>query len=371
MIYFLVNNNYHMLDVNEHCKELVEYKKSLIQIPHTLDIITSNESFVNILTYETTFTGILNFFNIYKVKEKEREIKKSLNITSDDILFVYTEYEVLNQYIIYLFKKANAKVYIIEDGGFPTYLTFSVKNDDKLSFKQSVKKIYLNYFLGYDFVEFLKYNNIVFPLINEKFIDGVLLYLDVDIIRNIKKFIISKNQNKLSLDDDIAIFLNEDMYSHYCTKEEYIKILENILLNMSKKFKKVYFKFHPRETAENKQWQLKVINQLSKITVIEENMPVEILLEKYNAKYIFSFLSAALLNVNAMGVVPIYIYHLYPDISNNSVFKYISLILNKANYKFMKADFNINNVGFKTDIKNSSTFMLNNFIEDIKYMSDR
>lgn len=364
MIYFLVNNNYQLIDVYEQCQSLKSYEKSLIQIPHTLECIENKKDFKNIFTFYTPFKGAKNFFNIFKVKKKQKEIRLKLDIDKNDILFLYTEYEILNQYIINLFKKVGAKVYVIEDGGFPTYLTYGVRNEGGLTIKQNVKLLYLKYILGYRFVQFLKYNNIIFPQIDEKYIDGVLLYLDVDIVRNIKKFLLYKNQKKLKLNDSKAIFLNEKMYDYYCSKDEYRLILEDCMCQMTRKFTKVYFKFHPRETNENQKWQLKVLKQYSNVEIIEEKAPIENLLEKYDAKYVFSFLSAALLNISAMGTVPVYIYHLYDKISQNNIFRQIDLILKNADYKFINENYNVDNVGFSDKQNNGIT--ITDFLKGIK-----
>ena len=363
MIYFLVNNNYHMLDVFEHCKNIKKYDKSLIQVPHTLSVLESDENFTNVLTYNTPFSDIKSYLNIFRIRKTESLIKKTLIVNPNDILFVYTEYEVLNQYIINIFKKAGAKVYVIEDGGLPTYLTYGVRNDSALPFKQKIKIFCLKHILGYRFVEYLYYNKIVFPQINEKYIDGVILYLDVNIIRNIKKYVIKKNTKKLKLDTNKAVYLNEKMYTAYCSLEEYIQILDNILLNMSQKFEKVYFKFHPRETEENKRLQIEIILRYKNVIIIQENTPIENLLEKYDARYVFSFMSAALLNVNSLGAIPVYIYHLYNKMSENNVFKQIDLILKQASYKFLDSYKNIGEVGFTSTLNDCKHENLNHLLE--------
>lgn len=354
MIYFLVNNNYHLINVFENCNNLKDYKKSLIQVPHTLDKINNNKFFVNIFTYDTPFNKTKNFLNLYRIKKIEKQIKDNLKIKPNDILFVSTEYEILNQYIISLFKMNNAKVYILDEG-LATYLTYSMKSDKQLPLKVRAKLFYTKYILNYNFVEYLYINNLVYPLINERYIDGVFLYLDVNIVRNINKYIIKKDIKKKILNSKNAIFLNQDMYYHYYSKEEHEVILEDILLKMSNSFQKIYFKFHPRETEVDKNWQLKILSKFKKIYVIDENLPIETIVEKYDAKYIFSFLSAALLNLNAVGIIPVYIYHLYQNISKNSIFEEISNILINSKYIFIDKKFNnILDVGFKNSLENNS-----------------
>ncbi|MDH4944068.1 polysialyltransferase family glycosyltransferase [Sulfurimonas sp. C5] len=364
MIYFLVNNNYHLLDVYEHCKNLRKFEKSLIQIPHTLECISKDENFNNIFIFKTPFSKMKNYFNIINVKKIERKVKSKLTINANDILFVYTEYEILNQYIITLFKKNGAKVYVIEDGGFPTYLTYSIEDTEPLSLKEKIKLFYFNYFLGYRFVNFLKYNNLIFPQINENYLDGVLLYLDINIVRNIKKFLLSKNKKQLDLDKSKALFLNEKIYEYYCSKSEYSDILKICIEKMIDKFEIVYFKFHPKETEENKLWQLKILNQYSNVEIIQDNSPVENLLVIYKTKYVFSFLSAALLNLNAQGAVPVYIYHWFDNILENNVFQNIDNILHNIGYKFINKNCEITDVGFSS--KNYDDLKLDTFLKEIK-----
>jgi hypothetical protein len=351
LIYFMVNNNYQLLDVYEHCKNLKSYDISLIQIPHTLDIVAKHSIFARVYTFESPFKGLMNALNIANVRMVEKDIEKSLIFTERDTLFFYTEYEVLNQFVIRTFKAVGGLVYLIEDGGLPTYLTYGVKSNAKLNIRERLKLFYFNYVVQYDFVEFLKYNNVIFPQINEKYIDGVLLYLDVSIVRNIKKHLISRSRNDLKLDESKAIFLNEKMYNSYCSKEEYRLILEDCFKKMINNFNKVYFKFHPRESESNKLWQLEILAKYPSIELISDNAPIEKLLEEYQAKYIFSFLSAALLNINALGGIPVYLYPLYEQLSKNVVFKKLDSILTGANYSFIGNDFDVANVGFGDPIQ--------------------
>jgi hypothetical protein len=346
MIYFLVNNDYHLVDVLNHSRDLKDYEKILIQIPHNLKMLKEHPIFDKCLIYESPFKNKKNFFNFFKIKQIEKQIE-SLEITNKDILFLYTEYEILNQVFIYKFKQKGAKIFIIEDGGFPTYVTYNVDGEKILPLKHLIKLFYLKYILNYKFINFLYYNKIVFPQIEDEFIDGVLLYLDVPIKRNIKKFILRKKDNLVKLDDEKVVFLNEKIYDYYCEKNIYRKILNDILLNLSNNFKKVYFKFHPRETEEDKSWQIDIIQKYKNIKIINDNCPIEDLIEIYNAKYVVSFLSAALLNLTPKGVVPVYIFHLFDEIKNIPVFKNIKYILDKLNYNFLKKYEDFENVSFK------------------------
>ena len=361
MTYFLINNNYHLIDLSLHYTIMQNKDISLIQIPHTLEVLGEDDRFRNIYTFQTPFKELKNYFNPFKVKQSEKEINNQLNLSKNDTLFVYTEYELLNQYIIAKFKNCGAKVYVIEEG-FMTYNTYSISSDNKLNLKMKIKLFYLKYILSYEYVEFLFFNNIVFPQINEKYIDGILLYFDVPISRNIQKYMIKKVKNKIFLDETKTIFLNEKMYDYYCTKDEHEVILHDILLNLSKLFLNVYFKFHPSETEKNINWQLEIIEHYPNIIIIKDKSPIEDILEQYNAKYIFSYFSVALLNVYAMNATPIYIFHKYKVFSNSVVLNNVQNILKSFGYNFLKNYEEFSEVGFKS-ISNINKYILDDILK--------
>ncbi|MDQ5929211.1 MAG: hypothetical protein QG594_989, partial [Bacteroidota bacterium] len=140
MIYFLINNNYHLYDVKLHLNNLANFKVSLLQVPHTLDEITNDIAalFVEVFTFQRLIESKLNYVNIFRLSKLYKNIKNSLHIGSNDVLFVYTEYELLNHYLIACFKNAGAKVYIIDEG-IATYLTYSMLSDKPVPVKERFK----------------------------------------------------------------------------------------------------------------------------------------------------------------------------------------------------------------------------------------
>lgn len=356
MIYFLINNNYHFVDVNKHLDNLKDFDKSLIQIPHTLELVKEDKNFKNIYTFYSPFLGVKNFFNYFKIKQTHNCIKNKLRINKNDMLFVYSEYEYLNQYIINFFKRNNARVYILDENSLSTYLIHQVCSDKTLPLKKRIMYLWIKYIIKYNYTKYIFYNNIVFPQVKDEFIDGILLYNDVKIKRNITKYLIKKDFNKLILDDNKALFLNEKMYDYYCTKLEHLRILDDILNNLSQNFDIVYFKFHPRENELDKEWQYKVIEKYKNIKIIKDNSPIENIIGEYSARYIFSFFAVALLNLKDLGAIPIYLFHLYDEIMKNNAFKEHYSTLLTLNYQFLK-DYSISNfdsVGFNNYSQNDT-----------------
>ncbi len=50
MIYFLVNNDYHVYDVNTIIYDMPDVPISLIKIPHSLNLIEDNERYNEVFT---------------------------------------------------------------------------------------------------------------------------------------------------------------------------------------------------------------------------------------------------------------------------------------------------------------------------------
>ena len=375
MIYFLVNNEYHLLDVYDHCNQISDLDKSLIIIPHNFNYdnrkISEKTNFTTIYRYKSPFRG-WGFFNIFKIRRVCQQIEKELFICKNDVLFVYTEYEILNQYIIKIFKKKGAMIYVIEDGGLPTYLTFNIDNDGSFSLKEMIKLFFVNRILKWDHVRFLKYNEIIFPQIEDKYLDGVLLYFKLTIRRNINTYFILKDVEKLALDEESAIFLNERIYDYYCSKEEYLSLLGDALRKITGKFRKVYFKFHPREHEEDQLWQLHVINKYP-VEIINDPKPFEVLLDNLKTRYVFSFLSAALLNSYFYGAIPVYIYHHYEILRKNKIFCDIDKLLMSLGYRYIDVNYdNINEIGFQPGNGNDKEVEFKTFKEFLRcvYMCD-
>ena len=152
MIYFLVNNNFHLYDVKLHISNFKKQQDfSLIQIPHTLNPQKEDANFKKIFTYQTPFQGKkkINFLYIHRLHNK---IKSDLqNISEKDFLFFYTEYECLNHYIVKLFKEKGAKTFLI-DQGIATYILLNCNSTSvyKLPLRLRIKLFALRKLFGYN-----------------------------------------------------------------------------------------------------------------------------------------------------------------------------------------------------------------------------
>ena len=351
MIYFLINNNFHLIDAEKHLEDLKESKTALIKIPHKLTI-TSQHVFDREMEFPNLITNLKDHFNLLRIFSIHRKIRSELkNIQPNDILLFYTEYEFLTHYIINIFKKKKAKVILIEEG-FPTYITFSSLPDTNLPLKKKFLNTYLKYILGYRYSKMVSLSDRPTSIIDDKQIDKILLYTKINIKRNIETGFLSTKQILFdSPREDTVLFLNEGLYGFYVSMEIYLDMIDDILKKLSSHFEHIYFKFHPREKDKDKILTETIIKKYPKTKIITDNTPVELMINEIGAKYITSFSSQTLLYLSNSNCFLLYIFHLYPELMKHKGYMSIKNMLDQMNYNFMNdwSEIKKTNIGFYQD----------------------
>lgn len=365
MVYFLINNNFHYYDISIHLPSLSDYRLSLIQVPHTLDVPPSEREFEKIYTFKTPFAGLKSHLKVNNIKKTQRNIHDQINPGFDDVLFFYTEFEILNQYIVSFFKKSGAKVYLIEEG-LPTYISYCTKSKSNLFFKYRLKEFYFKKILNYDFVKYLSLNGFGYPQIEDSYLDGAAFYFDVKTLRDVESYHISKDVRKIdTLNSDDVVFLNEEMYLYYMDWESYVSEIRRIVSSLLEQFCTVYFKFHPREDDTSRERIRRAFGCCAGIKFVEENTPIEELIVKLQVKYAASFFSAALMNLHFMGVAPIYVYPFIPQLLRHENIKSIHRFLESVSYKFPKNLESIRKDGACDVPGGGSNFSLKDFLQSL------
>lgn len=351
MIYFLVNNSYQLYDSRIH---LCDFKLSgfgvgLLEVPHSLenpnyagfDVIYSFNPF----QYKNIIRCWLNALSLKRILDQQIAPSKV------DVLFLYTEYEPFNQLIAARFKNAGARVYLIEDGGFATYVPFRSELSEPLTIKEVIQEIVARACPGISCLRFHKMNGIVFPWMKDAILDGVCLYRPVKIAREIDSILIKRPISvSLSSIQDTVIFLNECIYDHYQNPEKYLSGLDIIVRSLCDGFTVVYFKFHPRETNGWRQKiKYEVLDRYPELIIIKENAGIEEIVEQYRPAVVASYFSAALLNLQEKGVEPMYLYHLIEELRDQPVYIIVTSILEDWGYSF-PTDFSSVHSGYKSGI---------------------
>jgi hypothetical protein len=357
MIYFLVNNNFQLLDVETHLAELKNDDISLIKIPHNLTI-SLNYKFKEIYEFPRLINKLVDHFKLPQIISIHSKIKNNLKeISEKDTLIFYTEYEYLNHYVVNIFKEKKAKVILIDEG-FATYLSYSILENSNLGLKKKILNLYLKSILGYKNTKIVSLGQTTKTHLTDSQIDLLLLYNPLNLVRKVKtNHLKTDDRNFIGLKSNTALFLNERMYDYYVTMYEYLNIMNDILLNLSNNFETVYFKFHPRETDFEKNKIKSVIEKHPKVKIIEDNNPVELLIEKIEAKYIVSFFAQTLLYLSNSNCTPIYTIQMYPQLMKNESLKVVNSILENMGYISLNnwSEIKNENIGFTQKNKKSNS----------------
>jgi hypothetical protein len=311
MIYFLVNNNYHLdLDI-KLAKQLTNYELGLIQVPYSLNIIKANDTFLKIHHFPDKINiSIRNPFKIFSIQIK---VAKEINPKSTDFLLVHTEMDLLNQYIIQIFYKAKAKIYLLEDGtATMNYYNIIPK---PVSIKDQIREFILKKCYNFKYTEIKKYGIETIPIMKDFMFSGVIVNFGTSIKRKIPLLKLTPLKEYFEIIyKNGAIFFNQGLYLWYLKEDEYISYIED-LLAISKNFSPFYFKFHPSDTNNIKLSITKIINEKYRnIIIIPETDIAEILIDKYPVQYAITFNSTAALNLINKGIIPIFLNNLF----NNS-----------------------------------------------------
>lgn len=339
MIYFLCNNSHQLFDARHHLETFRSNGHAcvLLQVPHSL-VEPDHSGFESINTFrrfefEHLIRSWLEALSIGK------RLRRDICPSKDDILFLYTEYEPFNQLIATYFKRVGARIYLIEDGGFATYVLFKFIESEPLSIKEKAKEYLVRAVSCVKVLRFHKLNGIIFPRMSDELLNGVCLYRPTKIRRKIKTFLINRRLgNRLNCTDSSVIFLNERMYDQYQTPESYLLWLDVILKSLCDGFETVYFKFHPRESTE---WKSRiysvVLGKYPSLIIIDDDRGIENIISNYRISVAASYFSAALLNLHEIGVEPLYLYHLIDDLRGQIIYRTVTEILSDLGYAFISS----------------------------------
>lgn len=339
MVYVLINNNYHLDDFEKFRSQLNYGDVTLITVPHTLNSVDKRYGlFADVFTFESPFKGIKSSFKYTHIVNTLREVKRKIKPVEKDQLIFFTDFEILNQYIVSIFKAANARVIMLEDA----MATVTVGNMDftKLPFKDSIQKWMLKNVYGLSFLNFIaEKNSSSLPVMEDKYIDAIGLSILSPLKRKIPVHQLSVTENKINdLKKGSVLFINQDIYNFdNISFESYLEFVKKILTVLAENFEEVYFKFHPRETEEVRNRIKSLTDALDSVVLITEfKVPVERQVEQLRPGYSVSFYSNSLKSLYFKGIEPFFIYHLIPGLKDSAVGHMMTNYLQHVNYQFIE-----------------------------------
>lgn len=348
MIYFIVNNNLHYIWAGLIFKEILEVNNkqefSLIKfLPSALTMSQDDNLYKNIYVSQGLFGSFWQLLNL-KLEWRIKNNLKRIAFKKNDILFLFTEYEISNHYLVKRAKQSGSRVYIIDEG-IGTYI---INNYPHLFKGSSLKQRIIDYAIRYlngfcDSVRLTGNNTLYFPRLNDKYYDGYILFYNFPLRRNIPKIYLKFPTLKdkiTNLNPNSILILGEGLNDFYLTEREYIDSLLSVARAAVQSFKYVYFKFHHSEIKyldrqEFKRLRKELDNLKVKIIDFDKPIAVENIISKldYPPKFIVSYICTALFNLFAVGCEPIFAYHLlkrkYAD------FEVLTDLLESVDYNFI------------------------------------
>jgi hypothetical protein len=324
MIYFLVNNNYHLDFDFKLIESLNSADLALIQVPFSLDIKKGVNRFSKVYHFSNTVSlSVVKPLNFSKVR---KSIKNQLILSKTDILFVHTDIVLLNQYIIQRFLDVEAKVYLVEDGT-ATMCTYNIKSE-KASLKEQFKAFILRNLYGLNYLNVAKFGVETLFGMDDKVFKGLLVNYGKETLRNIPVYNLRREMEVFEIKyPNGGIFFNQGLYIWFCTELEYVAFLKAIL-KISYNFHPFYFKFHPSDTNSIILEITKLIKEnFQNVIIISDDENAESIINKYPVKYAITFNSTSALNLITKGIKPIFLNNFFnsqfPDKSLDEFNKFV------------------------------------------------
>jgi len=284
----------------------------------------------------------------------EADIKKYLGdipFGRGDIVFLFTEYEIANHFLVQRAKARGAKVFIVDEG-IGTYIINNYPRVSKgSSLKQRIIGEVIRHGQGFHKSQRLTGNGtLYFPRLADEYYDGYLLFYRFPIRRDIPQVHVEMpgmGEPIPNLDRDAVILLGEGLHGYHMNEGDYIRSLKMLAQAAARSFKHVYFKFHH---CELKVLDRPLFRDLQKqvrdlgINIIDfdKPVPVETLVPQldFPPRFVVGYFSTALLNLFAAGCEPIFTCHLIKD--KNFDFFVVEGLLDSIGYHLISSYDDIN-----------------------------
>jgi hypothetical protein len=329
VIYFLINNNYHLDFDNPLIQELKDYQIGLILIPFRFDKNQNNlDVFSEIHEYENNVN--LSFFNFFSIKRFLNKIKNKIKVNAEDILFVHTDMVLLNQFFIYKFYNSGAKIFLLEDGT-ASICDFNII-PQRAKIKSRLKCLVLKYFLGFKNTNVKKYGAQDLFRIDDFYFKMMLLKYGNLTLREIPIRQLCLPGPKLDIMfPDGAIFFNSPFYLIYTNEDIYIEYLKDILF-FSDRFNPFFFTFHPFDTPFFKD-KIKDLfkDNFKNIQILPDGI-AEKIIKDYTTKFSISINSTASYNLMERGITPIFLNNLFLNHFSDPSFEQFKALLYSIGY---------------------------------------
>lgn len=336
MLYFCVNNNYH-LDFERQIIDSFSDCKTLIQVPFSLDL-NDTDSYDNIIKFDYNNSISLRrlIFKITELKTIINEISSQLAITKADTLFIHTDNVIVNAIIIELFAKYHARIVLLEDG------TATMCDYNEIPSKtpciDAIRGFILRHIYGLRNTFVVSYRGDKRLRLDDTLFHYLIVSWGNKTLRQIPLINIGIGEiSRRRYTSSGAIFFNQAMYLFICTEQEYLEIISQ-MLRLSITFNPFYFKFHPHDTQTMQESIRNLIRDyFPSVKILEEKMTAEQIVDKYDVKYSVSYASTSTLNHIKKGLVPIFLADVFDQIKPTGVHDEFKTFLNIIGCQYPKS----------------------------------
>ena len=317
MIYYIVNNDFHVDNIKSHISQNKIKNCTIIRVPYALQ--NDCKQFASdVITIKTPFRNRFRFWNPYIFYKAKRSVNKIYFSSNDQVIFL-TEFDPINQYIIYRAKQKGAQITLLEEG-VSFYYLYVFKNKNSNDIKSIFKLFYLRYIIGFHFIRCVSVDQLRWLQMKDKYIDKMLLYFNVPVDRDIPVEIIENNHIGFSnLNERKAVFLNQPLYESYLDLNRHLELIAEKLQMISMNYDKIYFKFHPRDSSS---FKLKIKQKIThdNITFIDD-ISLEDFIAIEKPKHAYSFFSDALMKLYQQNIKVYFLFMDVPEFKHLSIFK--------------------------------------------------
>ncbi|WP_434341254.1 polysialyltransferase family glycosyltransferase [Motilimonas cestriensis] len=306
MIYFVINNNFHFIDALNHVRSLDRKDVVFICIPHTLDMTVVKESGWSSIVFESPLVKRGGCFNVFHMLKIKRRINNELTFKVNDAVFFYTEFELLNQYILKRASRNNSSCTLVEENGLATYAVNKLATPENLTRYVFERPRHIFFLLFFSLLKAMcvKTKSEILPVMEDLIISDVVYYQNVKVNRDVKVKIVKynagpKKNSAIKKNESESLYLSQDVYNFFMSIPEYLDHLDFVFREILKDFDVINFKFHPREVGTAIEDEIK--KRFPFLHIISDNRPVEMLISDLSPALLVSFSSSALVPLKRQG----------------------------------------------------------------------
>lgn len=331
MDYFLINHKYHLSFLNDYFPSEM-LKNSVVLVNGYLltndDIATSE--FGSVVSLVTDKSG----YGVLRSSEKIRldlEVNRGLlkEVKGGDTLYIFTEMDFVNMWVIQFFHQHQCHVNLMEDGTYTaSYYPIQKHQFEAYKFARFVVKQMVLYKMkqfvfGIDGIRYLFAGRDVIMKLPDAYYDKIFITCNYEVGRNIQPEVVRKIKPHVSPPDfeEGAGYLFNSLHYYDVTLEKYLDILDRTLTHIRDAYQlnRLIFIFHPRESSIHRNLIRKVLARYPYVSIAPEQKDTRSIVSSHTVEYHFAYISGAITEYDAYADKSIYLIREFPEITNKTV----------------------------------------------------